>query len=486
MENTIAVRVFIFNLLLFSLPPVTVSGEEVGLNDYLREVRAKHPYFTGESYNIKVERAEQNRLQGDEDWVLKSALSYQHGERSTGNIFVAEEEDNLLFTAGAERTFWSSGGRLSIDYDFTSADLRFSPPTGSIDEYGNEVTITYAMPLMQNKGGELSRLDYDLKGYDIDLSGVNSAERGEAFLERQGQLFLDWVLVDEERRIAERRLDLANVELERTERKLKSHLVAEVDMLGARDAVINARQNLSLIQSRWRGLQAELATQSGDEPPYRKSPSFDLYTFNEVPSGQGGLDPLIQKVRQLKAIDLRLAQLDRLKRGLGNRLDPELDLVIGGGLNSESDELGGSYSMDKPAYMVGVNFRYPLGSRNTRGDLDKADLRYLQLQEVRRSTGLQIEAQLRKVLVQLKELKGVIDLNREQVEVARLRTAEELKRHDQGRSELSFVIQSRDNEQRARLAYANNAANHHKLWLRYMALTDLLLEAVDREGRVSK
>ena len=41
--------------------------------------------------------------------------------------------------------------------------------------------------------------------------------------------------------------------------------------------------------------------------------------------------------------------------------------------------------------------------------------------------------------------------------------------------ELTFVIQSRDQEAVAQLLYARNAAEYHVLWLQYRALTDELL-----------
>jgi hypothetical protein len=40
---------------------------------------------------------------------------------------------------------------------------------------------------------------------------------------------------------------------------------------------------------------------------------------------------------------------------------------------------------------------------------------------------------------------------------------------------LTFVIQSRDAEEVAQLAYANNAIDYHKLLLEYRSLTDSLL-----------
>ena len=78
--------------------------------------------------------------------------------------------------------------------------------------------------------------------------------------------------------------------------------------------------------------------------------------------------------------------------------------------------------------------------------------------------------------IQLSELEEVLALNQEQIESARERTEEELKLYNQGRGELTFVIQSRDNEQNAKLTLAQNALTYHKLLIEYQALTDQLFQ----------
>ncbi|UCD30307.1 MAG: hypothetical protein JSV03_07520 [Planctomycetota bacterium] len=67
------------------------------------------------------------------------------------------------------------------------------------------------------------------------------------------------------------------------------------------------------------------------------------------------------------------------------------------------------------------------------------------------------EAGLRNLLIQIEGLVQVLSLNEQHIESACFKTVEELKRYNQGRGDLVFVIQSRDNEERAKLSYALNA-----------------------------
>jgi len=56
-----------------------------------------------------------------------------------------------------------------------------------------------------------------------------------------------------------------------------------------------------------------------------------------------------------------------------------------------------------------------------------------------------------------------------------------LKLYNQGRGDLTFVIQSRDNEENAKLTYAQNSTLYHKLILQYRSLLDELLPSPQRE-----
>ena len=82
---------------------------------------------------------------------------------------------------------------------------------------------------------------------------------------------------------------------------------------------------------------------------------------------------------------------------------------------------------------------------------------------------------LRSLLIQAEHMEQVLTLNVGQIETARQRTQAELDRYNQGRGDLTFVLQGQDNEERAALSYAENAANYHRLNLQIRALMDELL-----------
>ncbi len=455
-----------------------LESRPLSMERYLSSVRHNHPFFAGEMLGGAIEREQQRRLEGEEDWVVTASPFYQYTERSQVNPFIPRRQSRLALSVGAERLFWDSGARLSLDYGYNYSDQRYSPPVGAFDQHGHAASVTYTLPLLQNRGGVLNRLEADLQGYNVVLTEVVALESQESFLEQMGQRYLDWVLVAERLRIADNRLALAQEELARTEKKRATRLVAEVEVLRARDAVIAAQQDIRRTEVQWRALQAELATQSGDASLYRAEPQFDLYALKPLPALERVVAVLEENSRLVKRIDVQLAQLAHQQEGVENQLKPALDLIASAGLSSDDERFSDAIKFDQPQYLIGLNFRYPLGQSSARAQVSQVRLQQRQLRFERASVLRQLEAELRNVVVQLHELEAVLKLNRERIEVARQKTLEELRRHNKGRSELSFVIQSRDSEQYAQLVYAENAASYQKLWLRYASLTDRLLADV--------
>jgi hypothetical protein len=98
----------------------------------------------------------------------------------------------------------------------------------------------------------------------------------------------------------------------------------------------------------------------------------------------------------------------------------------------------------------------------------------MQLQKQTEELTIDLSSALANLLTQATQLRTVLHVNEEQIESAQRKTAEELKLYNQGRGELTFVIQSRDSEQAAALTLAANALTYHKLMLQVRELTDQL------------
>jgi outer membrane protein TolC len=142
------------------------------------------------------------------------------------------------------------------------------------------------------------------------------------------------------------------------------------------------------------------------------------------------------------------------------------------------DSFGGSLDITQPDFAVSLLLIQPLGARAARSGATQTELEMQQNQMRYQRVLLDLRSRLDALLIQLADFEEILMLNRDEIESAQQRAAEELRLYNQGRGELTFVIQARDNEQNARLLYAENAANYHRLYQQYLALSDLLM----REG----
>ncbi|UCD05607.1 MAG: TolC family protein, partial [candidate division WOR-3 bacterium] len=354
-------------------------------------------------------------------------------------------------------------------------------PAGPSQQYTNKVYLAYSQPLLQNFGGKLDRLEYELSRYNVDFAEIQTVENQENFVLDLGLRFLDWVLLSEQNRIAHERQVLAQEQSRQVSRRWAANLVERVDVLRAEDAVRIAQQGIVLIESQWKAKQAELAVLAQSEELYTLSPEFDIYTLETLPELDEVIIQLMERSRVVKALGVRRDQLSHLMHGYTETQRPQLYLSIGAGLQDGDEEFGNSLGLDKPDVLVALDFRYPLGNRTATADVRKTELELKQLDKNIEHIILELEAGAKNLLILMKEMEKVLVLNQEQIESAEAKTQEELRLYRQGRSDLTFVIQSQDNEEVAKLTYAENAVSYQKLLLQYHALMDELI--FQRGGR---
>lgn len=477
-------------LTLVVLVAPVASGQTITLNDFLVLVRSNHPFFEKERMSADIERKGQESFLGEQDWIVRSSFFSTRQEPISKSAFSPERIYNVGVGSGLERAFWSSGGRLSLSWssDFTDQKIPdivipgfVTLPVGPSQLYQNGIFVTYSHPLLQNYGGKLDRLDYELSDYTVEFTELQTLENQEGFLLDLATRFLDWMLLSEQTLIASERVRLAEEQLKQTKRKRTANLVDEVDVLRSEDAVRVGKQNIMLIESQWRAKQAELAVLAQSQGLYKRSPEFDLYGKVKMPVPDEAVSRLKDESRILQALEVRSKQFSHLRGGFVETKRPQLFLNVTGGLQEGDRAFGSSLGLNKPDVSLGLNFRYPLGNRTAQANIEKTDLQLRQLEEETNSVALDLESGVRSLLIQIRELEKVLTLNQEQIESAKEKTQEELRLYNQGRGELTFVIQARDNEENAKLTYAQNATLYHKLILRYRALLDELLPSNRQE-----
>lgn len=435
-----------------------------------------HPIFEKERLTKSIEAAEQQRYLGEVDWNVSSSLTWSR-EEATITVFSPDRTNSLSLQTGLNKQFWDTGGRLSATYSINRSSSSFEQaPLFSYPErfYENSIELQYSQPLLRNMGGRLTRLQYDLKAYDVDVAGIQASENIEDFLANAISKYLDWVYLEEQKKIISRRLSLSRKEFERTQRKFNAFLVDSADVIRSKDALNTWRQNLGLVESQLSALRSELSVLAQSSLFLTEKPDFNLYALQRPDSLASARAKLESSSRILKILELRKKQLDVNAIGVRETEKPDLSFIAAVTVKSAEENAGDSFAFDKKDAAVGLQLSVPIENRTAKADYQRNRLQTLQLGKEREDVSLSLNASLSSLHTQLMKLIGVLELNREQIESARLRTIEETKIYEQGRGDLTFVIMSRDNEESAKLAYAENALNYQKLWLQYQALMDEL------------
>ena len=463
---------------LFSMSSL-LDGQTITQAEFLDAIMRNHPLFAREALSSKIEAHGRDAYLGSKDWTISSGPSFARQRPLPPSAFTAATVERTSVGLEAQRVFWKTGGRLSLAWstDYSNQigrpDIGFD--VGPTKFYQNNAYLTYSQPLLQNFRGELDRLGYELSQYSVAAADVQALENQEDFLLRMGLQYLDWVLLVEQTTIASERLHLAEQQLEQARKKRKANLVDAVDVLRSEDAARIAEQGVVMINAALKGKRAELAVLSRAPELNDLSPEFDLYKRVEPPGLEEAGSHLRQDARVLTVIALQQTLLERQQRGYEAMTKPQLYLNTQLTLKSGDSQFGDAFGLDKSDLGVSLQFSYPLGNRSARNRVSRTALRMRQVELAEEELALNLEAKLQNLLIQLAELEKVLDLNQKQIETAKLKTREELKRYNQGRGDLTFVIQSQDNEERARLSHAQNAATYHRMNLQLKALLDELL-----------
>jgi len=478
-------KIIILAICMLPLFTSTASGQSLSLEELFALVADSHPLINQQKLNSAIEDESRRRFLSDKDWLLTVRPSFLHSDLIATSSFSPERLDELDLTASLERKFWVTGGQLSLSFTSTMTDQdlpALSIPGGDSDIstgverfHEHALSVNYSQPLMRNYRGKLDRLEYNLADYTVDITELQALENQERFLYDIGQKYLDWVLYEEQLKIAEERLILAERQLEQSTAKYEANLIDKVDVLRSEDAVRKARQNMVLIKSRTAAQKAELAVLTRNNSIVEMKPDYDLYGLSDFGNIEVVYNEVLERSRIITALKVGQNRLRRSREGFRETGRPLLDLNLGVGLKGGDERFGESIGLDKPDLMASLLFIKPLGNTAAGSDIARTNLELEQLQYEIEKTALDLESAITSLLIQLTELEKVLELNRSEIESARKTTVEEIELYNQGRSDLTFVIQSQDNEQNARLLYAENAATYHKIGLTYLELTDQIL-----------
>ncbi len=462
---------FIFSV---SLVCTVTSVFALTKEEFIKRLQETHPFFKEQNLNAAIQQKNQRSYLGDTDWLLglnASSLNSHLEDSIESQNTTLESINQKSQGASVNRSFFSTGGDLTLGYQSTDTktDLR-NGESSSLTK--NEISIFYRQPLIRNFGGIVGRSDYDLAGYSVDITKLQSLEAKENFLLQQLFLFLDWALLEAEYKITNDRLNLIKKELAVTRRKYKASFSLKVDLITQETAESDLQLALLFKKSELADVREQLAALFQDKSFLNsETPEINIYSLDF--SVQENLENYLKKnSRVLKMIDYQKQQNQRKQKTYQNKKQIQLDLSLSA---FQQDEKTDSTSGAASNYQIGLQFSLPLGNTQAKSQLVESSLQLQQLNYSYDSEFRNLLASLRGLEARFKILVDTLVLNTNQISLASQRTTEETRRYRLGHGSSALVLQAQDNEQSAKIGYAQIAVSYQKIALQYLALLDKLL-----------
>jgi len=475
MTNSI-VRQFAIAILLSALSIASArAATPIRLHQLLSGIDPSHPFLQQERLRDKIEALQSKSTTGRQDWEFQLGSFVRRDEPLQLSPFSPTSINTQGIQTGFKKRFWATGGSLELNWMGQHFDQ--SIPTiqgvtlGLPKFYQHAISLSYSQPLLKNLGGGLDRLPFDLSQFSRDMADLDASENQEQFVLGISQQFLNWAFLMAQKRIAIKRHSLAKKALSQARRKFKANLVDKVDVIRARDAVKQAEQQGLMANSKWRAKRAELAiltqrTELSEEQPFYRL--FDHSFAKSLPSGN------IKTKRFIRILRFQKQVLKRQLQAVAEEAKPSLSLDLKGELASGDPSFSKAGGLDKTNSELSLNYSQPLGNTTAKADYDRVKIQIQQLDQQIQFATLQYKSALENVRIQIWDLQRMLALNKVQVGLAQEKTSEETRFYNQGRSQLTFVIQAQDSEENAQLAYARNALEYHQLVLSYYAMQDQL------------
>ena len=395
---------------------------------------------------------------------------------AAGGLRSVESEAYELDAGLTGRTAFGTEYTLQVVSNWTSDTF-----SGFEYEYDSFTGVSVRQPLLRDYGGA-NLLEIRLARKDREIS-VHQTRR--VLLDAVSAYGDAWWALAEARGALDVRLEslkFAEVLLEANRKKLEAGVISRLDLVQAQAAVASRKEDVLIAESSLQAAERTLKELIADD-------AYAIKDRQILPVGDSALKPIGQSLSEsiARAIDSRpeymelRAAIERSNIAIeyrGNQAFPELDLEASYGYNGLGDSFSDSFSSlsDNPEWRLGLSFRYPLGNRTARAEIEAARLEALQsrirLKRLEQEIVLRLDESMKEVATGSKRLDAAEDAVRLAVETL---SAEE-KKLDAGRSTTFNVLRIQDDLLQARLKRLDAVSGYNTALLRFYREKGTLLE----------
>ena len=474
------VKFLAFYLLSGSVNALTES-------EFIQSLLVNNIFFEKEQINLTIKQIE---MEGDKsnysdwDWTIGGELGriskHKNKENYTSSTDYAKSttQEVRKFSTDLIKKFFSNGSELSISYDksLPIKDEEMHDKNGyqtdkNTTEYLDDMSISWTLPLLKNKGGVVDQKTYDLAVLDYEDESLVLAEAKEDFIEQKLIIFFDWVNYHTQIDIVKNRLKASKTILKTMQEKGIGK-----SSLSTMQRSINKTQRLLLdleskLKAQQRLIEALLTSANLEKNPLKINWSSrakliqDLHQYCQ------------DSVRAIKRIEIEQLKNKRSVKTYQNSELADFDFTI----SATQDDNKGNYSTysksSEVEYEAKLEFSYPLtGDESNNVYLRKYRLKSRQLELKYQDKLDDIVSDAQKLTTELKQGLKQLNLYQQQINESQNNNVElELNEFLSGNGNIRFVINTQDDQQSLLLDQVEASIDYHKNRIRYDSLMDRLL-----------
>ena len=452
-------KIFITILILLT----GFNAQAISEREFIERLKATHPFFEQQALSSQIKQVEKRLTTANEDWVISINGNYKNENASDISSSTYNKLNTTSADVSATRKIANSGSDITFKHVWTDKDK------DGVDIARNKFSLDYTYPLLRNRDGVNDQLDGDVAQIAIEKNTLERLEQEEDFILKKLKRFVDLAYAQEQKIINERRLVLAEQELDLVNQKFAASVVDKVDVLLQEDAYQRAQQQLLQAQQDLILLRHEIAITLAlnFDQVVANTDLYKIYSAKEV--------WLLADTRALKITALDQKTLKRQLFSFKNESQAKLDLNLGLASEGENSSYSNSLENQSATWNVGLDWSYPLGGVKSSNNVKKAEIKLARLAQYKREQLLELNVQATILKEKIKLLMQMLKSNKKQISIAKARTVEERGRYANGSGQASFVISAQNNEQNAQLGYAQVATNYQKAVLDFKATIDQLV-----------
>jgi len=355
---------FCFNAFGSGTPPKSTLN--LSLKDALTRAMRDNPLVKIERINTEVASS----FAGDQRYVYEPRvrLSYQTTERSSGPYFQDSHEALLSVSGtspiGTNVEVWTGASPLS-----PASRLSANTPPGSTHQ--NTVGITVTQSLLQGLSPSANLAPLRKARIDVSIREEELAAYAQRLLGDTERAYWDLLLSEEQMKIYEYSLELAQRLLYESEERLKIGSIAPIDLVAIRAEVASRERQLFDAATSYQ--QKTLYLVYLMNAPELWSAALSLTdSASETLGNEDSVDEHLEAAKKFRP-DLRLASMQAQKGELEliqtkNGLLPKLDFFISLQGNSYAENFTNAFTPDNPSSAVaaGLTLQFPLTNGTSR------------------------------------------------------------------------------------------------------------------------